>query len=421
VDEAPRHRVRYRASMLGSLTALSRFSPFGLLAAAAVALLSAHARAEDLPSIDARTWRPSTDPNAGLALDPVMTPGPWVWSASAFANYALRPVTLRGDGSRDAALRPLEHTLGVDAALNLGIGKRFAVGGVLPVLAYQDGSGALPPQVSSRSRVVSPALGDAGLSLKGTLVSNEQGGFGLATLGYVTLPTGNRGSFAGEGAPTASVRILAEYTLLIASVQASAGYKLRTQHRTWPDAASGGIRFGDEIPWSVGFSMRPGVLGIDPGNRQRLELAAHGWLPAGPVGPFGLGSRGSSALSPVLLALSDRIELGHYRDVFVMVGGEVGLTDAVGVPAFRGVLGLGWTPRSHDRDGDGVDDDFDGCPDIPEDKDGFEDQDGCPDIDDDDDGILDRDDACPREPGPASDVPSMNGCPRREPETPPSP
>ena len=42
-----------------------------------------------------------------------------------------------------------------------------------------------------------------------------------------------------------------------------------------------------------------------------------------------------------------------------------------------------------DKDQDGYDDDVDGCPDDPEDFDGFEDEDGCPDKDNDNDGILD--------------------------------
>lgn len=45
--------------------------------------------------------------------------------------------------------------------------------------------------------------------------------------------------------------------------------------------------------------------------------------------------------------------------------------------------------RVGDRDGDGYDDEVDGCPDDPEDFDSFEDDDGCPDKDNDKDGILD--------------------------------
>ena len=48
-----------------------------------------------------------------------------------------------------------------------------------------------------------------------------------------------------------------------------------------------------------------------------------------------------------------------------------------------------------DRDGDGVRDRHDRCPDEPEDPDGFRDEDGCPDRDNDADGIPDRQDGAP--------------------------
>jgi hypothetical protein len=377
----------------------------------AVLLAALPAYAQERPALDMRTWRPSTDPNASLVVEPAVTPGPGVLTFGAYSHYALHPVSLTKAGTDDVAFRPVAHALGVDPFVNLGIGQRLAVGATLPVFLYQEGSAPLPRTIANVDSVPTTAFGDLGISLKGALIRNEQGGFGLGALGWVSVPTGDRSSFASESGPTATARLLAEYTLLVAVAQASIGYKFRTEHHRWPDASIGGIRFGDEIPWSVGLAMRPGVLGIDPKNRQRFELAVHGSLPAGPVGPFGSGQPGSASLSPVLLALSDRIELGHYRDTFVTVGGEIGLNDAVGVPAFRAVVGIGWTPRAHDLDGDGVKDDIDGCPEIPEDKDGFEDDDGCPEIDNDDDGIIDKEDACPNVKGVASSDPKKNGCP----------
>jgi OmpA-OmpF porin, OOP family len=381
-----------------------------LFLALAALVASPSARAQR-PSIDTRTWRPSTDPNASLVVEPAVTPGPGVLSFGAYGHYSYRPITLRRAGTDDVALRPLAHSLGLDAIVNLGIGERFAVGAGVPVLLYQDGSRPLPATVSSVDAVPTAGFGDLGLSMKGAIVRNEGGGFGLAGLGYVSLPTGDRASFAGEGSSTATVRLLAEYTLLVATAQASLGYKLRTDHETWPAPEAGGVRFGDELPWTVGFALRPGVFGLDPGNRQRWELAAHGWLPAGPVGPFGSGAPGSAALSPALLAISNRIELGHYRDTYLMVGAEVGLNNAVGVPLTRFVISFGWAPRQHDMDHDGVKDDVDGCPEIPEDRDGFEDADGCPEIDNDDDGIIDREDACPNVAGVPSSDPKKHGCP----------
>ena len=385
-----------------------------LLAASAAALVTAvgaRAVAQVVPSIDARTWRAPTDPNAGLVIEPAVTPGPGVFSFGGYGSYAYRPITLRRAGTDEVALRPVEHVLGLDAVANLGIGQRFAVGAAVPLYLYQTGSQPLPATVSQVDKVPTSGIGDLAVTMKGALVRNEGGGFGLAALGNFTLPTGDRASFMGEGSLTASARLLAEYTLLVASAQASVGYKLRTDHRTWPTEEAGGFRFGDEIPWHVGVAMRPGILGVDSGNRQRWELAAHGWFPAGPVGPFGSGDPGSAALTPVLLTASDRIEIGHYRDTFLTAGGEIGLNQAVGVPVFRGVIGIGWAPREHDMDHDGVRDDVDGCPEIPEDKDGFEDSDGCPEIDNDDDGIIDKEDACRDVKGVESQDPKKNGCP----------
>ena len=50
-----------------------------------------------------------------------------------------------------------------------------------------------------------------------------------------------------------------------------------------------------------------------------------------------------------------------------------------------------------DADYDGVPDFADGCPDVVEDHDGYEDEDGCPDLDDDGDNSPDSEDRCPRE------------------------
>ena len=66
--------------------------------------------------------------------------------------------------------------------------------------------------------------------------------------------------------------------------------------------------------------------------------------------------------------------------------------------------------QSGDRDGDGIVDAIDKCPDDPEDFDGFEDDDGCPDPDNDRDGIPDVQDKCPNLAGPPPD-----GCPKSRP------
>ncbi|MGD8863879.1 MAG: OmpA family protein, partial [Myxococcales bacterium] len=89
---------------------------------------------------------------------------------------------------------------------------------------------------------------------------------------------------------------------------------------------------------------------------------------------------------------------GRYREWIVTASGGPGLSDDDVTPDYRLLLSAayrGGSPDARDADGDGLDDDRDGCPAQPEDVDGFQDDDGCPDPDNDGDGVADAHDACP--------------------------
>ncbi len=64
-----------------------------------------------------------------------------------------------------------------------------------------------------------------------------------------------------------------------------------------------------------------------------------------------------------------------------------------------------------DSDGDGLMDDVDDCPEEPEDLDGFMDSDGCPDNDNDRDGVVDDRDDCPMDPEDIDGFEDADGCP----------
>lgn len=64
-----------------------------------------------------------------------------------------------------------------------------------------------------------------------------------------------------------------------------------------------------------------------------------------------------------------------------------------------------------DRDGDGIVDPQDQCPDHPEDHDAFQDDDGCPDPDNDQDKILDGKDKCPMDAEDRDGFEDDDGCP----------
>ena len=100
------------------------------------------------------------------------------------------------------------------------------------------------------------------------------------------------------------------------------------------------------------------------------------------------------------------------RNSFLSLGGGRGLIPGKGgSPDARAMIGIVFEPNIGDRDGDGLKDDVDKCPDDPEDFDRFEDEDGCPEPDNDRDGILDEDDKCPLIPEDKDGFQDEDGCP----------
>ena len=99
------------------------------------------------------------------------------------------------------------------------------------------------------------------------------------------------------------------------------------------------------------------------------------------------------------------------RNSYLMIGAGPRYTAGFEAADFRGFIGFIFEPSIGDRDGDGIKDDVDKCPDEPEDFDGFQDEDGCPDPDNDNDGIPDKDDRCPNEPEDRDGDQDEDGCP----------
>jgi flagellar motor protein MotB len=116
----------------------------------------------------------------------------------------------------------------------------------------------------------------------------------------------------------------------------------------------------------------------------------------------GLMLRVSADLTAELMASTG--QLGARGDDFRITTGIVWAPQPEGVAA----------PGRNDRDGDGIPDSLDGCPDESEDKDGFQDEDGCADPDNDGDGIPDADDACSNEPEDKDGFQDSDGCPERD-------
>ncbi len=125
---------------------------------------------------------------------------------------------------------------------------------------------------------------------------------------------------------------------------------------------------------------------------------------------FGLGLRGQT--TPALLVesgLTFDVVLAEVLDV--RPDARLVWTDRDGVALRLGVGLAVHVPRRFDRDGDGVSDQVDRCPDQAEDLDGALDADGCPDPDNDGDRVLDAADACPGTPEDRDGFLDADGCP----------
>lgn len=359
-------------------------------------LVALPAYASPPPSLDLRGFQASTDPKASLYLEPAATPGHLQWNAGAWASYAYRLVELE-DASGHVVSVPVRHQLSLDYVASLGLTDRLALGFVLPTVAYQSGDSDVGSYVVGATALPKAAIGDLAFTAKALLVPRgDLGGFALAALARVSVPTGSDTSYVSESAAAGELRVLGELGLVAITLRATAGMRVRGAEQTYA-----GSTFGHDLPWGVGLSFMPQVFGIDPGGHFQGTLEAHGAVALTP-------SFGSKPQSPALLGLSVRYGIG---DVFLTLGGELPLNDAVGAPRVRGVLGFAYAPRVIDTDQDGVPDEKDECVELAEDRDHFEDSDGCPDFDNDDDGVPDEQDKCPALKEDSDGFQDEDGCP----------
>ena len=188
----------------------------------------------------------------------------------------------------------------------------------------------------------------------------------------------------------------------------------------------------DKIGWVANVGARVGrsdsSRNLEAGSGVLLGLGAHYLATDNIAFLWEATVHGGTGWSefPLETMASSRFRLPGGVWATVGVGG--GLNDDAGTSAMRVVAGLGWNKRvevrkeefqgwladpNSDRDGDGLLDVEDNCPDQPETVDGFTDEDGCPELDGDGDGVAFVRDICPREPiYPEQDPRYSDGCPK---------
>jgi hypothetical protein len=270
-----------------------------------------------------------------------------------------------------------------------GLTERLQLGANLPIVFAMQGDGLMPETGSASSNGLSvTGLGDLIAEAKYRLVRRRL--LRVAAIGGLSLPTsvGSGGSqFLGDDLPTVRGKLAAQIDTGRLSLGINAGVMLR-KPRTIYDST-----IGQQLVWGVAGAAR---------ITERLSLIAEG---------FGRAGLPGFALDASPLEIEGGVRFYATGGVAVVVGGGAGVLRGIGSPESRFFVSIGFAPDVRDSDGDGIPNGRDKCPNVPEDKDGFQDEDGCPDLDNDHDGIADTEDKCPNQAEDIDGFQDEDGCP----------
>ncbi len=354
--------------------------------------------------------KPTPAFDSGIALEGART-----WAAKSYRVGILLDSSLNV-----LALREGEQKLGnlvpwrLDAHLLAAyqVHERVEIGLDLPLVLYQsDNFGLLANNGFPQQGVYSLfrpcddplkagcGLGDVRLVTRVQILDPDEAPVGLAITPEFRLPIGDGSSFTGDRGFTIAPRAAVERSFGPVRVLANVGYRFRRPGQFL------NLYVGNEFAWGAGAIYRLPDLG--PVTRIDAIGEMHMATPTG--APFTF-DQSDSLKTPWNLLLGVRGRVYQRWGVELSMGRGIGLESGYGREDFRVLAGIRYEAEFLDRDGDGIADDVDGCPDVPEDKDGFEDHDGCPDPDNDQDGVLDTEDACVNEPGSRE----LDGCPDKD-------
>ncbi len=293
------------------------------------------------------------------------------------------------------------HQLMAHVVTAVSIADRLRLSLDIPV--YLSQSSELDPFGTGASELEGGGLGDIRLAPKLSLLDGRADGGGGIALAFgvpISLPTGNDERLQGgpvRGTPT-----------VYFDWRKAAGHSLGV-----------GVNLGVTLTEAGGFAN----LGVN----ETLVYGAAVSIPIADsidlIGEINGGMPMSDGLDSEEIQLESIVLARIYaNDLVFGAGGGLGLLEGYGTPDFRAILNVTFAPTAEeppappappvpvvvveepepsDRDGDGYLDDEDGCPDDPEDFDGWDDEDGCPEDDNDDDDVLDATDECPGQDGDA--------------------
>jgi OmpA-OmpF porin, OOP family len=375
--------------------ALNRLTILATGVCAIITTLSTASFAQDQPDIALNQYE---QPMAGDAFFGVPSPavgGHVVPRGMITFDYAKDPLVLI-DANDEEVGNPVTSQVHLHFGASLALWSRLMVSVDFPLAVAQSGNDSTLGG-ATLAGASGTAAGDLRIGLRGRLFGEYWDPFQIGVAGYLYVPTGGSGSYAGDGSVYGQPHILLGGRLPYFVYSAKAGANLR----------------GSDNPHNFTYAVGVAASLLDDSLMIGPEL-------------LGAVDLGDGNLTPAIDrkgTVNAEIHLGAQYRLFDMIGlgvaGGPGIASGVGTPQYRILARVSYDPRPArddegpaDRDRDGIVDDVDACPDIPGVKSDDPDKHGCPlPADRDQDGILDVDDACPDTPGIASEDPTKHGCP----------
>ncbi len=300
----------------------------------------------------------------------------------------------------------IDHSFQGTLHFNYGIANQVVVGVDLPVAlmsgAHQlDATGQPQPLFTNKwgpEKLEFQGVGDVAAHAKWRILHVERG-FGLAAAVQAGVGLSSAASNAGaDPGPWYWPSLIAEKRFGSTGqlrIAINGGYRGHSASSTSLPLRNGVFVDGSRATYGAGVSLRV----LEP-----VDVVAETY------GTYLLASGADSGVRASNEVVGG-VKLFVERNSYLMLGGGVRYTNGFEAADQRAFLGFIFEPSIGDRDGDGIKDDVDQCPDDPEDFDGFKDEDGCPDPDNDNDGIPDVDDRCINVPEDREGDQDEDGCP----------
>jgi len=380
--------------------------------------------------------------------------------ALGYTLHELRGDVISQDPNRKM-VNAVDHRLINYLSAGVEILNRVSIGLTMPIVWYGAGGNARqdPNNTGSRALDMNHTVpSDLRLDGRVRLFSDRSNSFHLGIAGAVYIPSGDKISWTTDDRARTALRLTTELDLKSIIVALNTGLMFR------PDRSVFALATGNEWFWAAGLyvPLRDGKMriGAEIFGSTGISSATNGYKEK-------VSTTFTKYNTPLEWLAQVRIALDKEKAAWLGAGAGTRMDLGYGAPDLRVLASLGYQfslkdtdpnapgrryefnrelepksvdtdkdgipddldlcptvpedkqppdasdgcPAPQDRDHDGIPDESDKCPDQPEDKDGIDDLDGCPEDDFDVDGIPDATDACPREPGKPNPDPKKNGCP----------